>query len=101
MHGRPNAPGDDPYWRGPIWINLNYLILAGLKHYADLPGPSRERAEELYGRLRTNLVTNMRREWQKTHWLWEQYNAEDGKGQRNHPFNGWSALVLLMLAEVY
>ena len=45
-YGRENAPGDAPYWRGPIWVNLNYLALSGLKHYATVDGPARERAAD-------------------------------------------------------
>ena len=33
--------------------------------------------------------------------LFEQYNQDTGDGQRNHPFAGWSALVLLAIAEIY
>ena len=98
---RPNAPGDAPYWRGPIWINLNYLALSGLHHYAHVAGPSRERAASLYAELRDNLVGNVQRVWGETGYLWEQYNQETGDGQRNHPFSGWSALALLALAEIY
>ena len=29
-------PGFSPnrYWRGPIWININWMLYRGLKHYA-------------------------------------------------------------------
>ena len=29
--GRANAPGDAPYWRGAIWVPINYLAAAGLR----------------------------------------------------------------------
>ena len=98
---RANAPGDAPYWRGPIWINLNYLALSGLHHYARTPGPAQARAAELYAELRSNLVRNMQAQWEESGYLWEQYNQDTGAGQRNHPFSGWSALVLLAIAEIY
>ena len=30
-----NAPGDAPYWRGAVWININYLAVECLRHYAE------------------------------------------------------------------
>ena len=100
-YGRQNAPGDEPYWRGPIWINLNYLLLGGLKHYASVAGPAQHRAATVYAELRENLVGNMLDEWKRTGYLWEQYDPESGVGQRTHPFNGWSSLAALALAEIY
>ena len=55
----------------------------------------------MYAELRQNLVGNLQREWERSGFLWEQYHPETGEGQRTHPFNGWSALVLLVLAEIY
>ena len=101
FYHRANAPGDAAYWRGPIWINLNYLIAGALHHYAHAEGPQRSRAAEIYAELRENLVGNLQREWERSGFLWEQYHPETGAGQRTHPFNGWSALVLLVLAEIY
>ena len=100
-YARENKEGDAPYWRGPIWVNLNYLALSGLRHYASVPGPSRERAATIYAELRDNLVGTMLDAWKATGYFWEQYDPDTGEGRRNHPFNGWSALVLLVLAEIY
>ena len=100
-YGRENAPGDAPYWRGPIWVNLNYLCLAALRHYAQAAGPQKERSAALYAELREALVGTMVSEWERTGYFWEQYDPDTGRGQRTHPFNGWSSLGLLALAEVY
>ena len=55
----------------------------------------------MYEELRGNLIGNMQGEWARTGYFWEQYDPETGRGQRTHPFNGWSSLALLALAEVY
>ncbi|KAI8320406.1 glycoside hydrolase [Martensiomyces pterosporus] len=90
------------YWRGPIWININYLILSSLhKNYISVEGPHKEQALRIYKSLRSNLVRNVFRVYQDTRFFWEQYNPEGGKGQRTHPFTGWTTLILPIMAEMY
>ncbi|KAM0753058.1 glycoside hydrolase [Meredithblackwellia eburnea MCA 4105] len=93
--------GED-YWRGPIWIQMNYLALASLhKVYAKNAGPNQIRAAEIYAELRKNVIDNVFKEYQRTGYVWEQYNAITGEGQRSHPFTGWTSLVTLIMAEQY
>lgn len=48
------------YWRGPVWININYLTLQSLyKNYMHTPGPYQERAQKIYKKLRENLIRNV------------------------------------------
>ncbi|RKP24472.1 mannosyl-oligosaccharide glucosidase [Syncephalis pseudoplumigaleata] len=90
------------YWRGPIWMNMNYLALSSLhKNYATVEGPYQEKANKIYQQLRKNIVTNLYKQYTKTGFFWEQYSQVNGKGRRAHPFSGWSALVVLMMAEKY
>lgn len=90
-----------PYWRGAIWINLNYLILKSLHNYSQVSGPYQKRASEIYQRLRHNLISTMYREYVETGYIWEQYNDMTGKGDFSHPFTGWSSLILLIMSEKY
>ncbi|KAN0061667.1 Processing alpha glucosidase I [Thecaphora frezii] len=90
------------YWRGPIWIQMSYLALRALKSkYAATPGPYQQRAQQIYDELRQNVITNVQREYRRTGYVYEQYNPIDGRGQRGHPFTGWTSTVALMMAQIY
>ena len=90
------------YWKGPIWININYLTLSALhKHYLSPDAPYRAKAKDVYDQLRDNLIRNMLRVYQQTGYLWEQYHPTTGNGQGCRPFNGWSSLIVLIMAEIY
>lgn len=101
LYMQRNTEHDPPYWRGSVWININYLALRALHGYADQPGPHRERVAQLYGELRRNLIDNLYRQYAESGYLWEHYSDSTGRGQGSHPFTGWSALVVLMMAEDY
>ncbi|NXN14442.1 MOGS glucosidase, partial [Indicator maculatus] len=98
---RHNSQHDPPYWRGAIWVNINYLALRALHGYAKAEGPQRAQAEELYQELRHNLITNIYRQFAESGFLWEHYNDSTGHGQGCRPFAGWTALVVLAMAEDY
>lgn len=89
------------YWRSPIWMNINYLVLDALKHYFYA---SKEYDENLsktiaatYKQLRVNLVENVYKEWKRTGFVWEQYDDETGSAQRAKNFLGWTSTVVLMM----
>ncbi|KAJ2719794.1 Processing alpha glucosidase I [Coemansia sp. Benny D115] len=93
---------DENYWRGPVWINVNYLVLSSLyRNYMSVDGPHKEQAQRIYSRLRDNLIQNIFSQYKSTRFFWEQYNPETGKGQGTHPFTGWTTLVLPIMAESY
>ncbi|EFQ97264.1 mannosyl-oligosaccharide glucosidase [Nannizzia gypsea CBS 118893] len=85
------------YWKGPIWINMNYLVLKNLLSIAQVQGPYQEQASEMYTKLRKNVVDNVFKEWKNTGFAWEQYNPDTGKGQRTQHFTGWTSLVVKMM----
>ncbi|CAL5347023.1 unnamed protein product [Camellia sinensis] len=80
MYMKYNTEHDAPYWRGPIWMNINYMILSSLHHYSKENGPYRDKAKIIYNDLRSNLISK-------------------GKGARVFP--GWTSLVLLIMVEAY
>ncbi|KAK8959519.1 Mannosyl-oligosaccharide glucosidase GCS1 [Platanthera guangdongensis] len=102
LYMKRNTEHDPPYWRGPIWINMNYMILSALSHYSTVPGPYRERAGAIYKDLRSNLIRNVVRNYYESGYLWEQYDqAAKGKGKGTRPFTGWTSLVVLIIAEEF
>ncbi|KAJ3504255.1 hypothetical protein NLJ89_g8031 [Agrocybe chaxingu] len=95
----PEFGQGENYWKGPIWIQMNYLALRALhkvfKTYAARNGPHQEKAKQIYKELRKNVVDNV--EYERTGFVWEQYDALTGEGRRSHPFTGWTSLTALTL----
>jgi len=83
-----NEPAHNPndYWRGPVWINLNWITILGLEKYGyrDLARELRSKSLELIG---TNAVPC------------EYYNPHTGAGlgARNYMWTG--ALYVVMCNE--
>ncbi|XP_062503507.1 mannosyl-oligosaccharide glucosidase-like [Corticium candelabrum] len=96
-----NNEHDPPYWRGSIWMNMNYLAVRALHYYGHVDGPYQSKALKLYQELRKNIIENVYLEHVRTGYVWESYNDGSGRGQGTHPFTGWSSLVVLMMAEQY
>ncbi|KAL3835679.1 hypothetical protein ACJIZ3_010415 [Penstemon smallii] len=101
VYMKRNTEHDPPYWRGPIWMNINYMILSALNHYSKVGGPYRERAKIIYDDLRNNLIRNVVKNYNQTGFLWEQYDQTKGKGKGARLFTGWSSLIVLIMAEAY
>jgi mannosyl-oligosaccharide glucosidase len=98
---RFNTQYDSPYWRGQIWVNINFLALRALARYSSVPGPHTAAAAGAYQQLRNNLLTNLVQQYTNTGYLWEQYDDTDGRPRGSHPFTGWTALLTLAASEVY
>ena len=134
----------EDYWRGHVWLNINYLACQALASYAagaavgggggggvmewvwkglglgekrewgvefthllDHLTPKRwEGGDEstlsaLYGRLREAVVGVVVENYEKRGYLYENYNSTSGEGRGSHPFTGWTALVVNLMAEKY
>ncbi|XP_028112068.1 mannosyl-oligosaccharide glucosidase GCS1 isoform X6 [Camellia sinensis] len=101
MYMKYNTEHDAPYWRGPIWMNINYMILSSLHRYSKENGPYRDKAKIIYNDLRSNLIRNVVKNYQQTGYFWEQFDQKKGKGKGARVFTGWTSLVLLIMAEAY
>jgi hypothetical protein len=107
-HGLRSLSAADPlfgtredYWRGAMWVNMNYLAVAALRHYGTATGPHAGAAAGLAQRLSAAVVDTVAHGYASTGFLWENYDSRDGHGRGTHPFTGWTALVALMVADRY
>lgn len=99
LYMKSNTPSSPPYWRGAIWINMNYMVVQALRHYGEIDGRYQAQSKSLYYKLKSVLVKNMFKQYESSGYIWEQYNDKTGNGQRAHPFSGWSALISLIMSE--
>ena len=68
------------YWRGPVWINVNWYLAQGVRDYGD---------EELAAWIEDSLITLV-----DTHGFYEYYDPTTGKGLGAGEFSWTAALVL-------
>ena len=89
---------NENYWRSPVWVPINYLVLQQLLQLGFQSGSQQQNARHIYAELRRNIVGTVFESWKKTGFAWEQYNPETGDGQRTQHFTGWTALIVRILA---
>lgn len=73
------------YWRGPVWVNINWLLMHGLSRYG---------YAEYAERIRRATIGLVRE-----HGCFEYFNPITGKGHGTDNFSWTAALLLDMLAE--
>ncbi|AEN72445.1 glycoside hydrolase family 37 [Rhodothermus marinus SG0.5JP17-172] len=83
----PNGLGFSPvqYWRGPVWININWLLIEGLARYGYT-----EHAAHLCRTVRLLVERNG---------FYEYYHPYTGEGHGSEQFSWTAALVLDLLAR--
>lgn len=106
-----NTADDPPYWRGQIWINVNYLVLRALARYGGISnaaqggaradGEVARAARAAHDELRRRLLETVVGGYRRQGYLYEQYDDESGRGTSSHPFTGWTALITLIAAQEY
>lgn len=57
---QPEFAMGENYWRGPIWINVNFLVLRSLKvKYSVESGPYQDQSKAIYDQLRRSISRNI------------------------------------------
>eukprot|EP00003_Mantamonas_plastica_P031643 TRINITY_DN8313_c0_g2_i1.p1 TRINITY_DN8313_c0_g2~~TRINITY_DN8313_c0_g2_i1.p1 ORF type:complete len:227 (-),score=50.18 TRINITY_DN8313_c0_g2_i1:89-769(-) len=71
----PSYGTGENYWKGPIWINLNYLAVRALQQYGE---QGNAQAKQIGEQLRKNVLGNIANVYHRQGFLFEQY----GRGER-------------------
>ena len=97
----------DNYWTSLIWLNINYLAVVSVFEDANHPGEYpvtkrlRSKIRLAYLEIQTGLTVMVVKSYVATGFIWEVYDGDFGNGFNNHPFTGWSALIVNITAELY
>ncbi len=74
------------YWRGPVWINVNWLIWRALQNYG-----FKEKADQIRGGV-IELV--------REHGFFEYYDVATGTGYGGRDFSWTAALLIDMIKDI-
>jgi mannosyl-oligosaccharide glucosidase len=91
---------DENYWRGAVWMNLNVLAVQRLRELVNNNNSNSKiqtRAISLAADLRIRVVNTVFESWERTGFIWEQYDDKTGEGSHSRAFSGWTACVILLM----
>ncbi|CCE65305.1 hypothetical protein TPHA_0K01720 [Tetrapisispora phaffii CBS 4417] len=95
---------EEDYWRGKIWMPMNYINLDALRHYfpdriTENKKNSKDSINKLYHNLKNNLINNIFKVWKKQGFVYENYDPETGAGSGAEQFTGWTALIVNIMGH--
>lgn len=90
-HPIPSTPRNSPYftprryWQGPTWVNMNWLIIDGLRRHG---------YNDLASQIRSGTLALI-----EAHGMHEYFSPIDGTGAGSKPFSWTAALAIDLLSE--
>jgi len=80
-------------------LSSMYKAVTRPDHYPMSDEMLRREIAAAYRQLRRNVIDNVVANYIRTGFIWDAYDGDTGEGFNNHPFTGWSALVVNILSE--
>lgn len=77
----------------------NLLLCRYYARHPETPPQVAEKATNLQKLLTTAIMDTVLGELNRTGFTWERYDDQTGRGLSGHPFNGWTALISLIMTE--
>lgn len=93
---------DEDNWRGAVWMHMNVLAVQrlralGMEGQPMGPTPVQEKALALAADLRDRVVKAVYKDYERTGFVWEQYDDKTNNGRHSRAFTGWTACVVLLM----